>query len=91
MPMKRCGDDGWKWGDSGKCYTGPGAKKKAIKQMVAEKENGAKAEYQDFVIEVIEDAEISLDEMTDAFIEAGYHGSEMAFLIMGKKLHDKSL
>lgn len=35
MPLKRCqddGKDGWKWGDSGKCYTGPGAKEKAKKQ-----------------------------------------------------------
>ena len=38
MPLKRCqhnGKKGWKWGDSGKCYIGPGAKKKAIKQGVA--------------------------------------------------------
>lgn len=31
MPLKKCGN-GWKWGDSGKCYEGPDAKKKAIKQ-----------------------------------------------------------
>lgn len=38
MPLKKCNNDGksgWKWGDSGKCYTGPGAKKAAIKQGVA--------------------------------------------------------
>ncbi len=38
MPLKRCqhnGKSGWKWGNSGKCYTGPGAKQKAIKQGVA--------------------------------------------------------
>ena len=35
MPIKRCGDDGYKWGDTGKCYTGPDAKKKAIKQGIA--------------------------------------------------------
>ena len=38
MPLKRCSenkDSGWKWGDSGKCYTGRDAKKKAIKQGVA--------------------------------------------------------
>lgn len=38
MPLKRCtsnGQPGWKWGNSGKCYTGPGAKKKAIKQGIA--------------------------------------------------------
>lgn len=37
MPLQRCGKDnkGWRWGQSGKCYTGPGAKQKAIKQGVA--------------------------------------------------------
>ena len=37
MPLQRCedGGKGWRWGDKGKCYTGPGAKKKAIKQGVA--------------------------------------------------------
>ena len=38
MPLKRCSESkesGWKWGDSGKCYTGRDAKKKAIKQGVA--------------------------------------------------------
>ena len=35
MPLKKCqkdGKSGWKFGDSGHCYTGPGGKKKAIKQ-----------------------------------------------------------
>lgn len=38
MPLKRCeagGKAGWKWGDHGRCYTGRGAKEKAIKQAVA--------------------------------------------------------
>lgn len=37
MPLKRCGDGnkGWKWGESGKCYTGPGAREKALTQMRA--------------------------------------------------------
>jgi hypothetical protein len=38
MPLKKCSENeksGWKWGDSGKCYTGKDAKKKAIKQGVA--------------------------------------------------------
>lgn len=38
MPLKKCtanGKSGWKWGDAGKCYTGPGAKRKAIAQAVA--------------------------------------------------------
>lgn len=35
MPVKPCtqnGKSGHKWGDSGKCYTGPGSRQKAIKQ-----------------------------------------------------------
>jgi len=38
MPLKQCqidGKSGWKWGDVGKCYTGPDAKKKAIAQGLA--------------------------------------------------------
>ena len=35
MPAKRCqkdGKQGWKWGDSGTCYTGRDAKRKAEEQ-----------------------------------------------------------
>ena len=35
MPLKKCTEDqksGYKWGNEGKCYTGPEGKKKAIKQ-----------------------------------------------------------
>lgn len=38
MPLKRCskdGESGWQYGD-GACYTGPDAKKKAVKQGLAE-------------------------------------------------------
>lgn len=38
MPLTKCsadGKSGYKWGDSGHCYTGPDAKKQAIKQGVA--------------------------------------------------------
>ena len=35
MPIKRCGNNGWQYGDSGQCYTGPDAKIKAIKQGIA--------------------------------------------------------
>ena len=35
MPLSRCGDNGWKWGSEGKCYTGKDAKQKAIRQGVA--------------------------------------------------------
>lgn len=35
MPLKRCqvnNQQGWKWGDSGKCFTGKDAKEKAAEQ-----------------------------------------------------------
>lgn len=35
MPIKKCiikGKNGWKWGDEGKCYTGPSGKVKAARQ-----------------------------------------------------------
>ena len=38
MPLKSCNVDGkagYQWGEQGKCYTGPGAKKKALRQGVA--------------------------------------------------------
>jgi hypothetical protein len=38
MPLQKCSANntsGWRWGSQGKCYTGPGAKKKAIKQGLA--------------------------------------------------------
>jgi hypothetical protein len=39
MPLTSCtvdGKSGFRWGTKGKCYTGPGAKKKALKQGIAE-------------------------------------------------------
>lgn len=48
MPLMRCEHNGWKYGESGKCYHGPNAKKKAIKQAVAiqmsQKRRGKKPE-----------------------------------------------
>ena len=38
MPLQKCqnnGKSGWKFGDSGKCYTGPGSREKARKQGAA--------------------------------------------------------
>jgi hypothetical protein len=38
MPIQECqlnGEQGYKWGEQGKCYTGPNAKEKAIKQGIA--------------------------------------------------------
>lgn len=45
MPFKKCssnGKSGTKYGGSGKCYTGSGAKPKAIKQMKAIRASQAK-------------------------------------------------
>ena len=66
MPLKRCGDNGWKWGDKGKCYTGPGAKKKAIKQGVAIE--GPKK----FSQKAAEELDIGdLDDISEVALEAG--------------------
>lgn len=38
MPLKRCSKDGqtgWKWGNEGTCYVGPGAREKALEQARA--------------------------------------------------------
>jgi len=37
MPIKRCneGGPGWRWGDQGECYHGPGARQKAMDQGIA--------------------------------------------------------
>jgi hypothetical protein len=46
MPIKRCsspsGTKGYKWGNSGKCYTGSNAKQKAGRQAKAAYANGYK-------------------------------------------------
>ena len=39
MPVKPCGRGGRKWGNRGKCYTGPGARAKAARQGRAVKAN----------------------------------------------------
>ena len=38
MPVQKCtskGKSGWKYGETGKCYTGRDAKQKAVKQGLA--------------------------------------------------------
>ena len=42
MPVKKCSGSGYKWGNSGKCYKGKGAKAKAAKQGRAAYANGYK-------------------------------------------------
>lgn len=43
MPLQRCnnnGKTGWRWGNSGKCYTGANGRKRAIQQMRAIRASG---------------------------------------------------
>lgn len=71
MPLKQCqigGKSGWKWGDSGKCYTGPDAKKKAIAQAIAitkeipsEGLQLAEVKYDDYPKAARENAQRALD------------------------------
>lgn len=47
MPLQRCslnGKKGWKWGE-GKCYTGPGGREKALKQMRATKSQSIEEDH----------------------------------------------
>ena len=74
MPLKKCSSDGksgWKWGDSGKCYTGKDGKKKAIKQGVAIegpdkfKEKASKnPELKQDLTELLLDLELRKDEVS---------------------------
>jgi len=60
MPLMRCtnnGVSGWKFGESGKCYTGPDAKKKAAKQGRAIEVNKSKG----LIEKVIENLNVQQD------------------------------
>ena len=65
MPVISCeveGKKGYKWGESGKCYTGDGAKKKAILQGVAITQNsGEKLELSKEDLSDIEDKETNFE------------------------------
>ncbi len=68
MPLKRCtenGKSGWKWGNSGKCYTGKDAKKKAIKQGIA-------IEGPDKFKEKAADLSFASQELVEAAYESGW-------------------
>lgn len=63
MPLKECqinNQPGWKWGDEGKCYTGPNGKEKAIKQGIAIGE-GNKLEKLNSLRETLSNVKISFD------------------------------
>lgn len=68
MPLQQCENNGWQWGNSGKCYTGPDARKKALKQgAVIEIQKHAKGEDVNFD----EINELSVEEFNECYAEAG--------------------
>lgn len=92
MPLKRCsseGKSGWKYGNSGHCYTGPGAKKKAIKQGLAEQYNGGETFQTDAEIQidvhdasdVYRDDEFTDKEFSDVATLAGYTRDEVEWAL----------
>jgi hypothetical protein len=63
MPIKRCIIDkklGWKWGEEGKCYTGPGAKQDALKQGIAAEGYYLERSYDDYPEAAKENAKVAL-------------------------------
>ena len=63
MPIKSCeidGQKGFKWGDEGKCYTGPDAKKKAIAQGIAVEGDKFAETYNDYPKAASENAKVAL-------------------------------
>lgn len=73
MPIEKCtvnGKSGFRYGKSGKCYTGPGAGKKAAKQGIAE-DGEAK-----FKQEMSKGVSISNDEVETAIAELIEFGPE---------------
>lgn len=63
MPLKKCtvdGKSGWKYGDSGHCYTGPGGRQKAIQQMRAIKVSESKGK------DLMEEADKIIQQKTDS-------------------------
>ena len=53
MPVKTCtvnGKSGYKWGDKGKCYTGPNSRQKALEQGRAIEANKSKSTRMDELI-----------------------------------------
>lgn len=77
MPLKKCSSDGkpgYKWGDQGHCYTGPGGKKAAIRQGIAiegpdkfkkiQESEGSKITIDD-IYEILQDPTTNDDEFSE--------------------------
>lgn len=94
MPLHKCssgGKSGWKFGKSGKCYTGPGAKKKALKQGVAihgpkkfAKIMGSDDNIRDELLSIVDDIGSSHEEISNACVALGYN-TVQRMLILNKK------
>lgn len=92
MPLQQCkqnGVSGWKWGSSGHCYTGSGAKKKAIKQGLAEGDGTLKASA--------EMSQAEIDEAAEEVIRFGFEDEsygdkfvDAASAYISKKSRDKT-
>ena len=91
MPLKKCSENeknGWKWGDSGKCYTGRDSKKKAIKQGVVIE--GPKRFQQ--MASCFEEplSENDMESVVEALIDEGYRNiTIVATLALLRNLNDK--
>ena len=74
MPLERCGSDGkgWRYGKSGKCYTGKDAKKKAIRQFLGMKYNGYKGDLT---------SKAFLDESRQEIIAEGFSEAEAEMIL----------
>jgi hypothetical protein len=60
MPIQKCtnkGKSGYRWGQQGHCYTGPGARAKALRQGRAIEVNKGRAEAYLAMIDLLYDSE----------------------------------
>lgn len=90
MPLKRCSDNnnnGWKWGDQGKCYTGPDGKKKAIKQGIVIEGPKKFREKASMIEESFSEEEVKA--AAEAMHQEGYSMMESASLLSYMRQNSK--
>ena len=90
MPLKRCSDNnnnGWKWGDQGKCYTGPDGKKKAIKQGIVIEGPKKFREKASLIEESFSEEEVKA--AAEALHQQGYSMMESASLLSYMRQNSK--
>ena len=91
MPLKKCtvdGKAGYQWGNEGKCYTGPGAKKKAIRQGVAVE--GPKKFSQIAQTEATIFSKEDIEAVASFMYEEGYSNTSIVATIAALPSHDAS-